>query len=1265
MAVLDNAVWLSAADGSAVNGDTVVTSGGQNVTVTGTFTANAFDATQGGKNISEFGAFGTSDPLTASYAFSAPVEDLTFDLQHVNSSGSTYDDSWAIYAYDDNGDLLDAADVIAGLAGLQDELVYVNPDGSVTVEAEGGIANDVTVTLPGQISAITLVLDNGPDGTITGGTGFGDFSFTIPNDFIVSGTSGDDLIDLAYVDDPDGDRVDAGDSATGTDDDVIVAGAGNDTIIAGAGNDTVSGGDGSDTIHDSAGNDSLEGGEGMDTFLYATITDNDTVVGGELNDTAVTNSGDKLNFFAGTEGLNIVFGGDEAGTATDGADTITFSEIEHILGSQGSDTIDASASAVQQILDGGEGADTLQGGSGDDIIAMGKTQDFSATDGDNDTLVLVDGFGADSIEGFEVPSDLGGGTYAGKDNVDVTGLTDAGGAPVNTDDVTVSDTNGDGTGDAILSFPNGENITLWGVTVAEVSSQAQLEAIGIPAPAVGGLDYIVEGTGAGELINLGYGGDPEGDRIDSNDNSDGSNDDSVQAGAGDDTIDSGLGDDTVDAGDGADLVYGEGGNDSVMGGLGNDSLFGLTGNDTLLGGAGDDSLDGGLDEDQLDGGAGNDTLWGQDGDDTLDGGVGNDFLNGGYEDDLIRGGDGNDTLEGWYGNDTIEGGAGNDYIDADNDSDLVYAGDGNDTVVAGYSVSSDTVYGGAGDDSLDGQDGDDQIYGGIGNDTLIGSPGDDIFFMEDNFGADSITGGEFDETTGDTLNLSNVTTATTLDLSDANAENGTVSDGTDTAGFSEIENIVLGGGRDTIVLADNSGTDAVQAFDMTDSGDGTTNDQLDVSDLTTDGGTTPVTTADVVVTDTNGDGTGDAILTFPGGESIALVGVLPAAVDSPAGLQSIGIPGTGVVDGTAGDDVMPIGYVDAQGDSIDGADGLSDTIFGFGGDDTIDGGVGADTIDGGDGDDNLEAGAGDDLVTGGDGNDVFVYGVGDGADTITDFNAGNSGTLDDGDATNNDFVDLAGYYDHLSELHADQADDGVLNQSNALDTRGLATDYTDNTRFGAESLTLSGVSADSSGLTVDNTGVVCFTSGAAIRTPQGDVLIDDLRVGDLVSTLDNGLQPIRWIGRCHLDQAALRSSPYLRPILIKQGVLGAERDLLVSRQHGVLVGRDHLVRAVHLVDELHGVRVAHGKQQVTYVHLMFDAHQIIFAESTPSESFFPGPMALQMMQSDARKELFALFPEVFDMQSGKASKSRYGPTVREFLNRHKLERELAITRLSK
>jgi hypothetical protein len=165
---------------------------------------------------------------------------------------------------------------------------------------------------------------------------------------------------------------------------------------------------------------------------------------------------------------------------------------------------------------------------------------------------------------------------------------------------------------------------------------------------------------------------------------------------------------------------------------------------------------------------------------------------------------------------------------------------------------------------------------------------------------------------------------------------------------------------------------------------------------------------------------------------------------------------------------------------------------------------------------------------------------------------------------------------------------------------------------------------------VNATYATCFTSGTAIRTPKGDMLIEHLKVDDMVTTMDNGPQPIRWIGTQPLSHRQLQARPNLRPILIRQGLLGATRNLLVSPQHSVLLGPDTLVRAKHLVDvPKSGIRIAHGKKKIMYIHLMFDAHQIIFAENSPSESFYPGPMALNGLTFRAKAKLRMLFPDVF------------------------------------
>lgn len=165
------------------------------------------------------------------------------------------------------------------------------------------------------------------------------------------------------------------------------------------------------------------------------------------------------------------------------------------------------------------------------------------------------------------------------------------------------------------------------------------------------------------------------------------------------------------------------------------------------------------------------------------------------------------------------------------------------------------------------------------------------------------------------------------------------------------------------------------------------------------------------------------------------------------------------------------------------------------------------------------------------------------------------------------------------------------------------------------------------------------------------MLIEELRVGDLVCTLDNGPQLIRWIGRRDLGRHDLTANAHLRPVLIKRGVLGAERDLLVSQQHGILMADQTLVRAKFLAEAKgNPVRIANGRRSVTYIHLLFDEHQIIFAENTRSESLYPGKMAFAAMGVAAQTELRELFPDLNPV-SLQMPELWYGTSARTYLKR--------------
>lgn len=169
--------------------------------------------------------------------------------------------------------------------------------------------------------------------------------------------------------------------------------------------------------------------------------------------------------------------------------------------------------------------------------------------------------------------------------------------------------------------------------------------------------------------------------------------------------------------------------------------------------------------------------------------------------------------------------------------------------------------------------------------------------------------------------------------------------------------------------------------------------------------------------------------------------------------------------------------------------------------------------------------------------------------------------------------------------------------------------------------------------------VPCFTPKTAIATPRGEILAEDLQVGDRIITRDNGMQEIRWIGRRDLDRGELLQSPELTPIVIRKGSLGRglpERDLLVSPNHRVLMNsektmlyfedREVLASAKHLTD-MDGVDVA-GTGGISYIHFMFDQHELVLSNGSWTESFQPGAQTMDGMGDAQRAEIYTLFPEL-------------------------------------
>ncbi|RLJ41690.1 Ca2+-binding RTX toxin-like protein [Litoreibacter meonggei] len=570
-----------------------------------------------------------------------------------------------------------------------------------------------------------------------------------------------------------------------------------------------------------------------------------------------------------------------------------------------------------------------------------------------------------------------------------------------------------------------------------------------------------------------------------------------------------------------------------------------------------------------------------------------DIVLAGDGDDTVLAGDGDDEVYGEDGNDTLRGEDGDDYLSGGEGDDDISGGAGDDTIDAGD--GDDTVLGGSGDDVIDLGEGNDVVTAGSGDDTVTGGAGNDDITTND--GNDTVEGGDGD----DVINTSGHSPLPDLGYpglfpSDPNPNN-------------DIDFVDGGAGDDTITTGDDADTILGGAGNDTIDG-GLDNDTID-------GGTGD----DRIV-----GGEGSDVINAGDGDDIVYAGIDPA----------LGLPDNLDIADVDGDLVTNNGM-----DVVNGGDG-NDTIFGAddddilngdAGDDYIDGGVDDDTITGGTGNDTIIGGQGADTISGGDDRDTFI--IGSAEDGIGDVIDGGTG----GDDV--DVLNLTG----LGPLR-------IVGET--VDADGDSTSGTVEFLDGANGNVIGSLQFTE----IENI-VPCFTPGTSIATPRGEILVEDLMVGDKVITRDNGIQEIRWIGAKRMDGRELQNNPHLQPVLIQKGSLGnglPERDMLVSPNHRMLVNNDRvalyfeenevLVSAKHLVNPSEGVQTI-ASMGITYIHFMFDNHEVVLSNGAWTESFQPGDYSLKGIGNAQRNEIFELFPEL----QGEAGREAYA-SARLTLKKH-------------
>ncbi|UQZ88322.1 hypothetical protein C4J81_03510 [Deltaproteobacteria bacterium Smac51] len=773
-------------------------------------------------------------------------------------------------------------------------------------------------------------------------------------------------------------------------------------LFGGAGNDTINGTNSHDILHGEDGDDRLSGGAG-----------NDLLYGGTGDDYLHGGTGDDL--LDGGEGNDQLYGGD-------GNDQLDAGDGDDYL----------SGDAGDDYLDGGAGDDKLYGGTGNDVLDGGAGDDYLEGGAGNDIYVFGKGYGHDLVLNYDT----------GLNHYDLVRLK---GLQLDDVEFIGVDSGTFGYEDLIIRIKDtGETLAIkWGLGRPGYDPYG-LEAIEFgdgrvmawaDLMAAGLITYL---TGeAARLLR-------EAARLTSLDAGDGN--DTVNGTASHDILDGGAGNDTLNGGAGNDFLAGGDGNDTLNGGDGNDILVGGAGNDILVGGAGADVFmfgrgDGSdtinygdasdkvnfynLNPDEVEfyieqvasiynsvyypsydiivkikdtgetlrihwainiysysssyylsgpqynvgsfefadgsslswselmnsgqlimqGGDGNDSmnpplfypvnLFGGAGNDTLNGTNSHDVLHGEAGDDRLSGGAGNDLLYGGTGDDYLHGGTGDDLLDGGEGNDQLYGGDGNDQLDAGD--GDDYLSGDAGDDYLDGGAGDDKLYGGTGNDVLDGGAGDD--YLEGGAGNDIYVFGKgyghdlvLNYDTG--LNHYDLVRLKGLQLDDVEFI------GVDSGTFGYEDLIIrIKDTGETLAIKWGLGRPGYDPYGLEaiEFGDGRV---MAWADLMAAG-----------------------LITHLTGEAARQLREAARLTSLDAG------DGNDTVNGTASHDIL------------DGGAG-NDTLNGGAGNDFLAGGDGNDTLNGGDGNDILVGGAGNDTLNGGAGADVFMFGRGDGSDTI-------------------------------------------------------------------------------------------------------------------------------------------------------------------------------------------------------------------------------------------------------------------------------------------
>ncbi|WP_158774114.1 Hint domain-containing protein [Cobetia sp. L2A1] len=181
---------------------------------------------------------------------------------------------------------------------------------------------------------------------------------------------------------------------------------------------------------------------------------------------------------------------------------------------------------------------------------------------------------------------------------------------------------------------------------------------------------------------------------------------------------------------------------------------------------------------------------------------------------------------------------------------------------------------------------------------------------------------------------------------------------------------------------------------------------------------------------------------------------------------------------------------------------------------------------------------------------------------------------------------------------------------------------------------------------------VCFAEGTMIATPEGEVAVEALKIGDLVVTASGAAVPVKWVGRQTVRPATAKDKFQAVRIQANTFAQGTpNQDLTVTASHGMII--DGLViNAGALINgtTITAVSARELPKEVTYYHVETENHEVIIANGAEAETYIDYIDRQAFENYEEYTSLYSVETRIVEMSRPRISARRLVPmAIRERL----------------